>query len=204
MTMANDGNRRFMMFGSTPMESVSTKVSGDGNFNSHLGSGKTPQFVITCPDIFNSELGQIGGADASADTAPCITVDLGSARIATYDSSGQQSGDGSIVSKDIQIYMKYGSWGPVIQQRLYEGTKTDQISIRRLISINGTLVVIQEIICKTCMFKTYTQDGDTIRFSFCFVNYTDLSKSYAHDGTALGVVGVEIDYGTVGVKPISG
>ncbi|MDR1334221.1 MAG: hypothetical protein LBJ71_03315 [Holosporaceae bacterium] len=198
----NNGNRRFMMFGSTPMANATAQ--GDDNFNSHFGSGKTPQFVITCKDIFSSDLGEIGGADASVDTAPCITIDLGSARVATYDSSGQQSGDGTIVSKDIHICMKYGSWGPIIQQRLYEGTKIDEIIIKRVISINGTLVVIQEITCKICMFKNYKQDGDAIKFSFCFVNYTDLSKSYAHDGTALGVVGVEFDHGTVGVKPISG
>jgi hypothetical protein len=195
-------DRSFTMFSSNPRARL--VAQGDDNLNSHIGSGKTPQFVISCKDIFNSELGSIGGADASADTAPCVTVDLGSARVATYDSSGQQSGDGTIVSKDIHIGMKYGSWGPIIQQRLYEGTKIDEIVIKRLISINGTLVVIQEITCKICMFKTYTQEGDIIMFSFCFVNYTDLSKSYDHDGNPLGVIGVEINYSTVGVKGISG
>jgi hypothetical protein len=192
---------RFSMF--IP-QLTANKTHGGDEGNNSFGSGKTPQYVITCKDVFNSTLGEIGGADASADTAPCKSIKLGSGRLATYKSSGQQVGDGQIVGSDIWVWMEYGSWSPIIQQYLYEGKKMDEISIKRLISISGTLVVIQEIVCKTCMFKTYDQTGDTIAFSFCYVNYTDMSKSYGHDGTALGTIGVEIDYGTVGVKPISG
>ncbi|MDR2781826.1 MAG: hypothetical protein LBB21_05250 [Holosporaceae bacterium] len=195
-----NNDRGFGMFNTTPRQNMVSK--SDESLNSNVGGGKTPQYVIICKDIFGSDLGQIDGQDASGDSTPCLWVELGSARLATYDSTGEQSGDGKIVAKDIVICMKYGGWAPTIQQFLYEGKKIDSIVIKRLISINGTLVVIQEVSLETCMFKTYEQSGDTITFSFCYVIITDISKAYGHDGTSLGNVGVKFNFGTVGVEAI--
>ncbi|MDR0632419.1 MAG: hypothetical protein LBF54_04270 [Holosporaceae bacterium] len=202
MTFFESRQEDFNMFEQTARPAnLSTNDKGQ---NDAKGGGHTPQYTITCPDIFGSDLGEIDGNDASADTSPIIWIVLGSARLATYDSSGELSGDGRIVCRDIIICMKYGGWAPVIQQYMYEGKKIDKITVKRLISINGTLIVIQEITYETCLFKTYEQNGDTITFTFTFVKYTDLSKAYGHDGTAIGNVGVTFDYGSVKVESISG
>ena len=195
-------DERFDMFGSQGRP-ASLGTSDKGQNDPH-GGGHTPQYTITCPDIFGSDLGQIDGNDASTDTAPIIWVIVGSARLATYDSSGELSGDGRVVCRDIIICMKYGGWAPVIQQYMYEGKKVDKIVIKRLISVNGTLIVIQEITYETCLFKTYEQNGDTITYTFTFVKYIDLSKAYGHDGTAVGNVGVEFDCGSATVKSVGG
>jgi hypothetical protein len=120
------GNGRFNMFGLTSTNEASRR--SDNSTNSHLGSGQTPQYVITCPNIFSSQLGQIDGADASADSTPCLTVDLRLMRQVTYDSSGQQSGDGAVVASNVTVTMKHGTWGPIVQQNLHEGKKIRSLS----------------------------------------------------------------------------
>jgi hypothetical protein len=195
-------DKGFKMF--TQNQRNNPLAQGDESHNSHVGGAKTPQYVITCKDIFSSDLGKIGGSDASADTAPLLWIETGGARLATYDSSGQLSGDGKIVCKDPIAHMKYGDWSPLIQQNMYEGKKIDKITIRRLISVNSTLVVIQTIDYETCLFKTYEQTGDTITFSFCYTKITDLSTAYDHDGQATGNVGVSFNFGNLEVTPMNG
>jgi hypothetical protein len=179
--------------------------SRDDNINAVASGSKTPQYVIQCPntDIFTSDLGKIGGKDASGDTAPCLWVETGAARLATYDSSGQLSGDGKIISINPMVLMKYGDWAPVLQQLMWEGKKIDQIIIKRVISIRQTLEVIQETDFSNCLINTFKQEGDTIRFSFCYVNVTDLSRVFSNDGDLLGQRGVKFDATNLEVKSIS-
>jgi hypothetical protein len=87
---------------------------------------------------------------------------------------------------------------------MFKGDKIASITVKRLISVKATLVVIQEIQYDTCLFKTYEQAGDTITFSFCYVTLTDLSKAFNHDGTPAGNVGVKFDFGSLKVEPLSG
>ncbi|MDR0678315.1 MAG: hypothetical protein LBF44_02135 [Holosporaceae bacterium] len=188
-------NRGFNMLNKSSNNSLNTTTSG----------AKTPQYVIQCPgtDIFTSDLGKIGGKDASEDTAPCLWIEMGAARLATYDTSGQLSGDGKIVSQDPQVLMKYGDWAPVIQQLMYEGKKIEKIVLKRVISIRQTLEVVQEIEYGTCLMKTYRQEGDTINFSFCYVDVTDLSRAFGSDGNLLGQRGTKFNCANLEVKSIS-
>ena len=100
--------------------------------------------------------------------------------------------------------MKYGSWGPIIQQYMFEGKKLDTIAIKRMISINGTKVIIQTITYGTCLIKTYEQSGDTITFSYCYVSIEDVNTAYGHDGTKVGNTGVKFDYSTLKSESVSG
>jgi hypothetical protein len=191
----NYDNKEFMMFTQNSMPALS---EGDNSTNSNFGSAKTPQYLITCKEIFMSEMDQY--AD---DTAPCLMVDFGCARVATYDSSGQQSGDGRFVSKDVRVSMRPGSWNGLIQQNLAEGKRIDTITIKRVMSLNGVLVVIQQTDFMICMFKTYNQSGDVITFTFCYASITDVRTVYDSSGSSLGNVGVTIDYIKTKVEAIT-
>ncbi|MDR1982976.1 MAG: hypothetical protein LBQ08_04245 [Holosporaceae bacterium] len=181
------------------------KRSRDDSLNATTSGSKTPQYVIQCPgtDIFTSDLGKISGKDASSDTAPCLWIETGAARLATYDSSGQLSGDGKVVSCDPIVLMKYGDWAPSIQQLMIEGKKIDQIIIKRVVSIRQTLEVIQEIDYSTCLIKTYKQEGGTIMFSFNYVEVTDLSRVFGHEGDLLGQRGMKFNSSNLKIESIS-
>lgn len=190
-------NRSFEMFGSTPKNKMQTKDYESNNAD--MGSAYTPQYMISCEDFFSSNV-----EGMEDDSAPCLWVETGGARIATYDSSGELSGDGRIVCKDVVVCMKYGSWGPIIQQYMFEGKKLETIAIKRMISINGTKVIIQTITYGTCLIKTYEQSGDTITFTYCYVSLEDVNTAYGHDGTKVGNTGVKFDYSTLKSESVSG
>ena len=190
-------DRSFGMFSSTPKNKTLNKDYESNNAD--MGSAYTPQYMISCEDFFSSNV-----EGMEDDSAPCLWVETGGARIATYDSSGELSGDGRIVCKDAVVCMKYGSWGPIIQQYMFEGKKLDTIAIKRMISINGTKVIIQTITYGTCLIKTYEQSGDTITFSYCYVSIEDVNTAYGHDGTKVGNTGVKFDYSTLKSESVSG
>ncbi|MDR2724065.1 MAG: hypothetical protein LBB25_02555 [Holosporaceae bacterium] len=195
--MLPDNNRGFNnMFEAIPRPDMLGK--SDASLNAPIGGSKTPQYTIETgsdDDIFSSDM---NGDFAKA--APVLWIETGGARLATYDSSGQLSGDGKIVCRDPILCMKYGDWSPALQQYMFEGKKITTIIVKRVISVSGTLVVIQEITYGTCLIKTYMQSGDTITFSFCYVTITDLSKAYDHQGTLIGNVGVTYDSASVTVE----
>lgn len=185
------------MFSSTPKNKTLNKDYESNNAD--MGSAYTPQYMISCEDFFSSNV-----EGMEDDSAPCLWVETGGARIATYDSSGELSGDGRIVCKDVVVCMKYGSWGPIIQQYMFEGKKLETIAIKRMISINGTKVIIQTITYGTCLIKTYEQSGDTITFTYCYVSLEDVNTAYGHDGTKVGNTGVKFDYSTLKSESVSG
>jgi hypothetical protein len=193
-----DNDRGFGMFNSSPRSDM--LKNSDQTLNSGVGGGKAPQYVIQSEDpddMFDSDLDK-----DFAKTAPALWVELGGARLATYDSSGQLSGDGKVVCKDTIVCMKYGAWAPTIQEHMFKGDTIQTITIKRLISTKSTLVIIQQIDYAQCLFKTYEQAGDTITFSFCFTKLTDLSNVYDHTGSGapLGSFGVEFDLSKMSVE----
>ncbi len=99
--------------------------------------------------------------------------------------------------------MKYGSWGPILQQYMYEGTKLDTIGIYRLMDINGEIIIAQKLFYKTCLIKTYDQEADKIMFTFCYVALEDLHIAYDTEGHKLGQNGMQFDFTTLKVKSIS-
>ena len=119
-----------------------------------------------------------------------------------FDISGKISGDTHITGKDPIVSMKYGSWAPILQQFMYEGTTLDTIGIYRLADINGEIIVTQKLNYKTCLIKTYDQNADNIEFSFCYVLLEDLHISYDHEGRKLGQNGMQFDFTTLKVKTI--
>ncbi|MDR0677752.1 MAG: hypothetical protein LBF57_03745 [Holosporaceae bacterium] len=182
----------FNMFSMTPPHDMLKK--SHESVNASVGGAATPQYMIKCKDFFMSEVDGMDG-----DSAPCLWIELGAARMVTWDSSGEQSGDGKIITKDPVVCMKAGSWNPVIQQFMYEGKTVTSIAILRLISIHGTKVVIQEITYETDLIKTYQQHGDTITFSFCYVVGTDVIITYDSEGNKLGQSAVTFDSNTLKV-----
>lgn len=159
-------------------------------------NGKTPKYVVCCEKLFSSE---IKGLE---DCAPCEWVKTGGSRLTSFDASGKLSGDTRITGKDPIISMKYGSWGPILQQHMYEGTKLDTIGIYRLTDINGEIIITQKLHYKTCLIKTYDQDADKIEFSFCYVSLEDLHIAYDHEGRKLGQNGMQFDFTTLKVKTV--
>jgi hypothetical protein len=89
--------------------------------------------------------------------------------------------------------MKYGSWAPVIQSFLYNGKTVPTISVRRLSSIGGELKkIVQETNFEICFVKTYDQEGDVIRFTFCYQSIEDKHFYYVHkDGANQGTSAVK-------------
>ncbi|MDR0581141.1 MAG: hypothetical protein LBG04_03460 [Holosporaceae bacterium] len=192
-------NRGFEMFSQTQRPDMLGK--SDESLNAPSGASKTPQWVIGTDEdtgIFDSDM------DGDfAKMAVALWIVFGSARLATYDSSGQQSGDGKIVNRDVTVCMKFGDYGPPLQQWMFSGKKITTITIKRVISVNGTLIVIQELTYGTCVIKTYEQNGDVITFTFAFVTYTDMSLAYDHDGTLVGRVGMSYDAAKITVAAVS-
>lgn len=167
-----------------------------GNLNSSNGGASTPQYIIKCKEFFDSEI-----ENFEEDSSPCLSIEVGSARLATYDSSGELSGDGRIVTLDPVVKMKYGSWAPIIQQYMYEGKKLETISIKRFISINGTKIIIQELNYQNCLIKNYMQEEDLITFSFCFVILEDVNIAYDHEGQKIGNTATIFNTSTLKVTP---
>ncbi|MDR0753308.1 MAG: hypothetical protein LBE95_01425 [Holosporaceae bacterium] len=195
-------NRGFEMFNSTTDSSHNLLDQSDASLNAPKGGSKTPQYVIKSDDdssLFDSDM-----KDDFAKCAPVLWWEFGGARLITLDSSGQQSGDGKIVNKDVKICMKSGDWNPLLQQWMYEGKRIASLVVMRLASIEGTLIVIQEVTFEKCIIRSYVQSGDTIVFTFCFVVVTDMIKAYDHEGTLVGNVGVKYHVGEVSVESISG
>lgn len=168
-----------------------------GEHEREAGNGKTPKYVIKCAKLFSSEMKGL------EDCAPCDWVKTGGSRITSFDASGKMSGDTKITGKDPIISMKYGPWGPILQQYMYEGTKLDEICIYRLMDINGEVSTTQELSYTTCLIKTYDQDADKIIFSFCYVSLEDLHIAYDHDGKKVGQNGMQFDFTTLKVKSLS-
>jgi hypothetical protein len=185
----------FSMFDNSfnsPRNDMAAK-SGE-SLNSDKGGAQTPQYIIVCEDFFDSD---IEGFEENA--SPALWAEVGAARIATYDSSGESTGDGRIVTQDPIVCMKYGSWSPLIQQYMFEGKVVKEIGIKRFISINKTKEIIQELTYSICQIKTYVQAGDTTTFTFCFENMIDSSLSYDHEGKALGRYAVNYNIATMKV-----
>ena len=155
----------------------------------------TPQYVVVCKDFFS---GCIDGLDG--DAAPCLTVESGGVRHASFDSSGETSTDGRIKMLDPIITMKYGSWGPLIQESMFQGKHVGMMSVKRYISVQGEKVMIQELNYENCLIKAYQQDAEIITFSFCFVIITDINIKFDCSGQKIGNVAVCFDSSTMKVK----
>lgn len=178
------------------MNGANAQRNGANSLNATNGGAATPQYIIVCPEFFSSEIE--GFEEISS---PCLGIDVGSARLATYDSSGELSGDGRIVTLDPIVRMKYGSWAPIIEQYMYEGKKLEKISLKRFISINGTKVIIQELNYENCLIKSYVQEDDLITFSYCFVILEDVDISYDHEGKKIGNTATIFNTSTLKVAP---
>lgn len=169
----------------------------DSEHSETVGKGKTPKYVIKCAKLFSSKMKNL------EDCAPCDWVKTGGSRITSFDASGKLNGDTRITGKDPIVSMKYGPWGPVLQQYMYEGTKLEEICVYRLMDINGEVIIIQQLNYDTCLLKTYDQDEDKIIFTFCYVALEDLHISYDQDGHKLGQNGMQFDFTTLKVKSSS-
>jgi hypothetical protein len=152
-----------------------------GSLNQLSVASSTPQWLIRCDALFSSS---IEGFDD--DSAPIERMETGVARRTTLDASGEFSGDGTVISQTIVIYMKYGSWGPLIQQYFYDGKNVNKISLIRFTNHEGTKVIVQQIDFETCKIASYEQADDVIRFTFNYQKITDESIYYNDAGEKQG------------------
>ncbi|GHU16791.1 hypothetical protein FACS189472_02650 [Alphaproteobacteria bacterium] len=165
--------------------------------NKEEGEASTPQFLIVCEEFFEHAIDDVSDFEGYGcdNVAPCLWFDIGSARFITHDSSGV-SMDSKVVGTDPTVHMKYGSWGPLIQEQLYSGKNVPAIGIRRLSSINGTKVIVQAIDYEDCMLKTYRQRDDTIEFSFSAETAQDVAIVFDNKGMKRGNLGTKYNYST--------
>mgnify|MGYP007035339624 CR=1 FL=1 len=172
----------------------SQPVDEDALHSRTAGGGKSPKYVVRCDKLFSSEMKGL------EDCAPCDWVKTGGSRITSFDASGKLVGNAKITGKDPIISMKYGPWGPVLQQHMYNGTTLEMIHVYRLSDVNGEKIIMQELNYDTCLIKTYDQNGDNIVFTFCYVSVEDLHVSYDQDGNKLGQSGMQFNFTTLKVK----
>jgi hypothetical protein len=170
---------------------------------STMHGAQTPQYIIKCPDFFSCDVE--GYEDVGA---PCYGVRHGASRLITYNSSGQLSGDGKVVTSDTVVCMKYGDWSPIIYQFMREGRTLEAMGIWRFISVEGTKKCIQELNYKQCQIKTYKQyligeDMEYIVFSFGYVWVEDACIVYDHAGKSLGRTATSFNIGTLKVEASS-
>ncbi|MDR2067367.1 MAG: hypothetical protein LBP41_00025 [Holosporaceae bacterium] len=142
-------------------------------------------------DIFSSEIKDREGS------SPCDEATAGCKRL-TNDSvaAGEMPNFGDVINYDVEVEMDFGSWGPMIQSYLYDGTTIKKIIIRRVMNINNELVDIQTTTYESCLFKSYKQVGKRITFSFSWENKEDINVARARDGKKIGQYGVSYDSAT--------
>ncbi|MDR2766259.1 MAG: hypothetical protein LBB63_02225, partial [Holosporaceae bacterium] len=103
-------------------------------------------------DIFTSE---IKDRDKSS---PCDEASFGCRRLTNNNvSAGEMPNFGEVINDDVQVEMDYGSWAPVIQNYLLNGTTIETITIRRVMNIKNKIEDLQVITYGSCLFKTYEQ-----------------------------------------------
>lgn len=159
-------------------------------------ASKSAQFLIRCQDLgFSCSIEKF-----TKDSTPCTWFEIGGARLNTYDSSGELSGDGRMFAKDALVCMKYGSWGPLIQQAMYNGKTILKIDILRLASVETCTEILQELNFENCLIKIYEQSAESIFFAFSFAILRDISNKYNQDSTLSGAIAAEINYPAMTVK----
>lgn len=166
-----------------------------GSVNESSRSSVTPQWVVECPQLFS---GTIQGREGN--TTPCLWIKVGAYRDTSYDTSGELYGDGAVVSDNVVVAMRYGSWGPFIQDFMYNGKNIPKISLVRFSHIEGTQIEVQRIdyfVCKICQ---YVQKDDIITWSFNFVKVIDTNIAYNNDGSKIGNAAVEYNSDSLLVK----
>ena len=183
----------FGMFGNNSRSSNMLDKSGDG-INVFNGAAETPQYLIKSKDIFDSD---ISDGDYMETAAPCLNVEMEFARNGTYDSSGENSQDGRMLARPTFVCMRFGQWGPKLQERMFKANKIDQIEIHRMKSIEGELKPLQVVTFKKCLLRSYKQDGDVIAFSFIFAIVNDTITMYDSNHKPLGKVSSEYDFEAV-------
>lgn len=173
-----------------------TNILTDSGPSKQQRGAESAQCIVKCPDLgFTCNV-----AGFETDSTPCIDFEIGGSRLNTYDSSGELNGDGQMSADDAIVYMKYGSWGPLIQQRMYNGNTLSCISIIRLASIEKSNEIVQQIDFENCLIKTYKQKRSFIMFSFSFAILRDTSNKFTHDAQLVGAVATEVNYPAMTVK----
>jgi hypothetical protein len=167
-----------------------------GEVSSGAEGSKSAQYLIYCKDFFESSVETSDGEGGSEGGIPCLSIQTASARPVTYDSSGELDGDGKVSFRNAIVRMKYGVWGPKLQDAMFQGKKIENIAVCRLSQINGNNMAVQVFGFDSCVIKTYTQVRDIIIFSFAFAIYRDIKIVYdAEEATMQGIVGVQFDVG---------
>lgn len=154
-----------------------------------------PHYMIKSDKIFvneNDSDGKVG--------AECLWVDSGSERHSTHDASGEHIGDGKVIGNDVVVCMKYGAWGPLLQECMLAGTVLKEIHINRMISQHGKQTTVQELTYENCMVKAYHQSGDRVLFAFGYSAVEDLKIKYDSKGVKTGQIGMKFDFGKVHVE----
>jgi len=159
------------------------------NLNTPLVAAASPQVVIKAESIFSSRM------EGYKDFAPCLKFNFGTARINTTDSADSLSGNGRVISKPPAVHMKYGVWGPKLQECLTGGTHIEEMVIKRLMTNGGSIVEIQAIQFTDVFITTYIQEDDEILFTFSFAKMIDAQIVYDNTGKKLsGINAYEYDY----------
>ena len=181
--------------------SFSRDSQSETNTHSNSVAATTPQFVITSTgkQLFKSTMADY------LDHSPCLSFDIRRDRRLTFDSSGENSGDGRITIYNTIVLMRQGYWAPLIQECLDKGDYIESITIKRFANITGTPsnkgnVVIQESAFYSCVIKTYQQKEGMMIFSFGFKKHVDTCKSLCSEGTNKGVYSWAFDVETFSGK----
>lgn len=162
----------------------------DSSPNSPLVSAWTPQWVIRNTIFFES---LIDGYDK--DSAPCLFVKFGVARLTTYDSTREMSANGKAVMHPVVVRMKYGSWAPLIQEALAAGKNVSETTIYRFASVQGVNVAIQEYVIYDTTVIRYEQIKDEIVFLLVGTKYDDICCTVDKTGAKIGNTSVQWDLG---------
>lgn len=134
------------------------------------------------------------------DTSPCLRVELGNFRNISYDQVDEITGDGQIIFSPFVVYMKYGTWGPLIQEALMNGKNVGDIVLIRITSTNGIPMVLQEYTGSDCVITSYRQEGDLIRFTYIARAIQDVCSAKKVDGTDAGNCGFSFNIATTEQK----
>ena len=157
--------------------SFSRDSQNETSTNDNAVGATTPQYVIV-GDIFHSMI----DGEYKESGAPCLSFDIRRDRRATYDSSGENSGDGRMTIYNTIVLMRYGWWAPQVLQALDTGRYIAKLWIKRFTTLNNTKVIIQDIFFDCCAIKSYHQKEDIIAFSFAFKACTDTTIPYNPEG----------------------
>ncbi|MDR0556221.1 MAG: type VI secretion system tube protein Hcp [Holosporaceae bacterium] len=154
--------------------------------NQRGANHESPLWIVIIEGITSSSMGDGKGTSA-------ISVIFGGLRPEVSSGIGEISGDGGALMRSVQVIMRVFNGMPILFGNMITGERIQKVILRRVVSIKGLMVTIQEVTLETVHVTEMHQEGDLLTVFFNYVIITIAWTSYGPDGQKLGNVAETYD-----------